>query len=138
MRVICSSDIFFKYISKSFFPIFMKSILVILLQHQYFYSIKLFLMFLYSRQHSQSLYLIPVCFIFLSCPYLHLILSILSAKESCINLALSKICNLKDMVFGISSPFSLILVTLFSIVSEKVKYFSQFSPKQSKLSELHS
>ena len=77
-------------------------------------------------------------FTFLSpCPYLHLMLWIPSVRlltrfdiKLAINLALSMNCNLRDIVFLISFPFSSILTTSFFIRTEKVMHFSVFSPKQ--------
>ena len=51
-------------------------------------------------------------------------------NELSINLALSTNRNLKDMVFGISSSYSSVLVTSFSIGTEKMIYFSASSPKE--------
>ena len=47
-----------------------------------------------------------------------------------ISYVLSTNCNPYDIVFVISFPFLLILVTSFSIGTEKVMSFSVFSPKQ--------
>ena len=47
-----------------------------------------------------------------------------------INPALSTNCNLYNMVFGISSSYSSVLVTSFSIGTEKIIYFSSSSPKE--------
>ena len=46
-------------------------------------------------------------------------------NELSINLALSTNRNLKDMVFGISSSYSSVLVTSFSIGTEKIIYYLQ-------------
>ena len=71
------------------------------------------------------------------CPYLHLISWIPSERllirfdiEIAINLALSINFNIEDIFFVTPSKFFSILVTLFSIGTAKVMYFSVFSPKQ--------
>ena len=51
-------------------------------------------------------------------------------NELAINLALSINFNLYNMFFVTSSPFLLILITNFSIGTEKIIYFSVFSPKK--------
>ena len=101
------------------------------------YSIKSSSKFAYSRQHSQSLYLIPhVWHVLLLCSYLYLNLWIPSAglstrfDELAINLVLSRNYNLQNIVFMISCPFSSILLTSFVAGSEKILYFSVFSPRQ--------
>ena len=78
------------------------------------------------------------CFTFLSsCPYLHLILWIPSARwsawfnnELAINLAVWINCHFKNMVFAVSSPFLLIPLTSFVIGNEKVLYVPVFSFRQ--------
>ena len=77
-----------------------------LLQNKHLHAIKSTLTFLYSRQHSQSFYLLPHSLRFmLLCPYLHLILWTPSARLSRTfdskfvkNLALSINFILLDMV----------------------------------------
>ena len=90
---------------------------------QFFCYIISTLKFLYSRQHWQSLHLIPHGSHFLlSRPYLHLIIKISSARlsarfdnEFTMKFVLSINCNFWYMVFVISSPFLPILLTHFVI-----------------------
>ena len=89
-------------IKKLFLELFVKFVLIILLQHKYLYSIKSSLKYVYSRKQSQYLYLIPYVSHFLSSyPNLHLILKIPSEtlltrfdKKLAINRALSIDCNM--------------------------------------------
>ena len=50
--------------------------------------------------------------------------------SACHESELSINCNLKDMIFVIYFPFSSVLLTYFSIGTNKVMYFPGFSPKQ--------
>ena len=69
------ANLFFKFSPKFFWKF--------LLRHKHFYFIKSSLAFVYSRQQSQTLYFIQhVLHFLLTCPYLHLISWIFSARLS--------------------------------------------------------
>ena len=96
------------------------------------------LKFVYSRQHWQTLYLIPqVSHSLSSCWYLHLILQIPLARLSTtfynkfdINLVLSINWNLYDLFLVISFPFLSIPINYFCVATVNVMCFSVFSRKQ--------
>ena len=88
---------------------------------------------MYSREQSQILYLVPQVLHFLSsCPYLHLIFWIPSVRlltrfdKSC---TINKLQSVRNEIF-LFDCFLSILVTSFSIGTEKVMYFSLFFPKK--------
>ena len=103
------------------------------LQQKHLYTIKSSLSFAYSRQHLQSLCLIPHSSHFLlSCPYFLLILwstsAILSTRfdnELAITLVLSINVNLQDMVLVSSSPF-LVFFIYFLLGLKKLCVFLCF------------
>ena len=77
------------------------------------------------------------CFTFFFCPYLHLSLSIPSARlltsfdnELAINLVLSINRKMYNICFVTFSPFLSIIASSYSFGTVKVMYFSVFSPKQ--------
>ena len=121
IKFVCFSKSLFK-ILKFYLLIFVRTLN---------YTIRLFLTFFYSRQHSESL-ILHVLQSLLLCSYLHLFLWIHSARllmkldnELALNLVLSINFNLSNMVFV---KFLSILLTFFLLQLKRLR-FLLFSPK---------